>query len=59
MDRIENNILNSTNYVEKAVTDTGKAVVSQKKARKVKCSDLKGPIKVDFCHRNIYSFGGI
>ncbi|KAG5262598.1 hypothetical protein AALO_G00276800 [Alosa alosa] len=36
VDRIENNILNSTNYIEKAVTDTEKAVVSQKKARKKK-----------------------
>ncbi|XP_063077776.1 syntaxin-4 [Engraulis encrasicolus] len=36
VDRIENNILNSTNYVEKAVSDTGKAVISQKKARKKK-----------------------
>ncbi|KAL2078089.1 hypothetical protein ACEWY4_025774 [Coilia grayii] len=36
VDRIENNILNSTNYIEKAVSDTGKAVISQKKARKKK-----------------------
>ncbi|XP_031417401.1 syntaxin-4 [Clupea harengus] len=41
IDNIENNILNSTNYVEKAVTDTAKAVVSSSKARKVKCSHLK------------------
>lgn len=32
---IENNIINSSNYVEKAVQDTAAAVVSQKKARKV------------------------
>lgn len=35
VDRIESNIINSTNYVEKAVEDTSAAVVSQKKARKV------------------------
>ncbi|KAM9463162.1 syntaxin-4 isoform 1-T1 [Clarias gariepinus] len=36
VNRIENNIINSTNYVEKAVKDTEAAVVSQKKARKKK-----------------------
>lgn len=35
VNRIENNIINSTNYVEKAVEDTAQAVVSHKKARKV------------------------
>lgn len=35
VDRIENNIINSSNYVEKAVEDTAAAVVSQSKARKV------------------------
>lgn len=35
VDRIENNIINSSNYVEKAVEDTGAAVVSRNKARKV------------------------
>ncbi|XP_026993440.1 syntaxin-4 isoform X2 [Tachysurus fulvidraco] len=36
VNRIENNILTSTNYVEKAVEDTAQAVVSHKKARKKK-----------------------
>ncbi|XP_030629965.1 syntaxin-4 [Chanos chanos] len=36
VDRIEANIISSSNYVEKAVADTGAAVVSQKKARKKK-----------------------
>ncbi|XP_026861802.1 syntaxin-4 [Electrophorus electricus] len=36
VNRIENNIINSTNYIEKAVEETGAAVVSQKKARKKK-----------------------
>ncbi|XP_017339522.1 syntaxin-4 [Ictalurus punctatus] len=36
VDRIENNIINSSNYVEKAVEDTGAAVVSRNKARKKK-----------------------
>lgn len=35
VDRIENNIVSSYNYVEKAVENTAAAVVSQKKARKV------------------------
>lgn len=35
VNRVEDNIMNSTNYVEKAVKDTEAAVVSQKKARKV------------------------
>lgn len=35
VNRIENNIVNSSNYVEKAVEETKAAVVSQKKARKV------------------------
>lgn len=49
IDNIENNILNSTNYVEKAVTDTAKAVVSSSKARKVKCSHLKWSFEMIFC----------
>lgn len=32
---IENNIINSSNYVEKAVQDTAAAVVSHNQARKV------------------------
>ncbi|KAK3559619.1 hypothetical protein QTP86_013579 [Hemibagrus guttatus] len=35
INRIENNIINSIDYVEKAVQDTSTAVVSQKKARKL------------------------
>lgn len=35
VNRIEDNIINSSNYVEKAVDNTSAAVVSQKKARKV------------------------
>ncbi|KAI5623234.1 syntaxin-4, partial [Silurus asotus] len=36
VNRIENNIMNSSNYVEKAVEDTKAAVVSQRKAKKKK-----------------------
>lgn len=36
VNRIENNIINSTNYVEKAVAETAEAVTSQNKARKKK-----------------------
>ncbi|XP_062859176.1 syntaxin-4 [Trichomycterus rosablanca] len=36
VDRIENNIINSTNYVKKAADDTGAAVTHQTKARKKK-----------------------
>ncbi|KAM9411920.1 syntaxin-4-like [Salvelinus alpinus] len=36
VNRIEANIINSTNYVEKAVADTAKAVTYQNKARKKK-----------------------
>ena len=35
VNRIEANIINSTNYVEKAVADTAKAATYQNKARKV------------------------
>lgn len=35
VNRIENNIMNSSNYVEKAVENTAAAVVSHNKARKV------------------------
>lgn len=35
VNRIENNIITSTNYVEKAVAETAEAVTSQRKARKV------------------------
>lgn len=36
VDRIEANIVQSTNYVEKAVADTEQAVTNQRKARKVR-----------------------
>lgn len=35
VNRIEANIINSTNYVEKAVADTAKAATYQNQARKV------------------------
>ncbi|KAI4873494.1 hypothetical protein NFI96_032578 [Prochilodus magdalenae] len=37
VNRIENNIINSTNYVEKAVKETAEAVVSDRRSRKVSC----------------------
>ena len=37
VNRIENNIKQSSNYVEKAKENTAAAVTYQKKARKVRC----------------------
>ena len=49
VDRIENNIKQSSNYVEKAKENTEKAVTYQQKARKVRFdftySSLKGRVK--------------
>lgn len=38
VNRIENNIKQSSNYVEKAKENTAAAVTYQKKARKVRCT---------------------